>query len=77
MAAFVVDYEQARGALFTPHELELVDAANLALIAYGARCQHSDRTRHPEIGGTEANLWLGLLRQRVEQSLATLVLRAR
>lgn len=64
MVAFIEDYEQARGEPFRPDEREVLDAANLAHIAYGARCQHSDLTRHPELGGTTTNGWIGLLHER-------------
>jgi len=69
MAAFVHDYEDARSVAFTPAEREVLDAANLALVAYGARCQHSDLRHHPEIGGTDTSGFLRLLRERGEQAL--------
>ena len=70
MAAFVDDYEHVRGAAFTADERDMLDAANLALIAYGARCQHSDLTKHPEVGGAAGNRWQRLLRERGERALA-------
>jgi len=45
MAAFVGDYEDARGRPFTSTERAVLDAANLYLLTYGARCEHSDHTR--------------------------------
>ena len=69
MRTFVDDYEQARGGPFTTYERELLDAANLFLCAYGARCQHSDMSLHPEIGGTTRSHWLQLLRDRGEHAL--------
>jgi hypothetical protein len=69
MRAFVRDYEVARGRRFDGAELEAADAANLFLCAYGARCQHSDATRHPELGrGVEAPFFR-LLRERGERGL--------
>jgi aminoglycoside phosphotransferase (APT) family kinase protein len=69
MRAFVHDYETARGAAFTDAEWELLDAANLAICAYGARCQHSDMAVHPEIGGLETTRWCRLLRERGDGGL--------
>ena len=64
MLAFVADYESARGRLFDADEREALDAANLAMVAYGARCQHSDLYLQPEFGDTSAIGWLRLLRDR-------------
>jgi hypothetical protein len=64
MVAFVEDYEAARGSRFGSAERGQLDAANLALIAYGARCQHSDVTLHPELGSSASNRFLRLLRER-------------
>ncbi|MDY7100450.1 MAG: phosphotransferase [Actinomycetota bacterium] len=64
MAAFVADYEDVRGTRFTLSEWELVDAANLALISYGARCQHSDVTLRPGIGAGADTRWLRALTER-------------
>ena len=66
MRAFVADYERARGASFNPSELEALDAANLAMIAYGARCQHSDQLLRPDLGDNAAIGWPRLLRERGE-----------
>ena len=67
MHAFVDDYARARGRGFDGKECALLDAANLALCAYGARCQHSNRTLYPELGGADDTGWLRLLRQRGER----------
>ncbi len=40
--AFVAAYEDARGAPFSPDERDLLDAARGYVVAYGARCEHSD-----------------------------------
>ncbi len=40
--AFVVAYERARGAPFDRAERDLLDAAHGYVVAYGARCEHSD-----------------------------------
>ena len=57
---------RARGAAFTADELEALDAANLALLAYGARCLHSDATFHPELlpDGPRSVGWFRLLEAR-------------
>ena len=62
MRAFVADYERARGTPFAPSELDALDAANLAMIAYGARCQHSDQLLRPDLGDNVAIGWPRLLR---------------
>jgi hypothetical protein len=67
MRLFVEDFESARGAPFGPAEREQLDAANLFLCAYGARCQHSDMTMHPETGRTQNSGWYRLLRERGKQ----------
>ncbi|MGI9100402.1 MAG: hypothetical protein ACR2H2_18245 [Solirubrobacteraceae bacterium] len=41
--AFVADYEAARGTPFTPEERQATSAGIVAALAYGARCEHSDR----------------------------------
>lgn len=60
-AAFVSDYEQARGQPFTAREQAVVEAAALLNAAYAARCEHSDRLRcwdhdRPDDGGLAARL---------------------
>ena len=69
MRSFVADYEQARGEAFDAEEREALDSANLFLCAYGARCQHSDRSKHPEILGAQDPGWIRLLRERGEHAL--------
>ena len=69
MRAFVGDYERARGAPFAPSELDALDAANLAMIAYGARCQHSDQLLRPDLGDNVAIGWPRLLPPRGEHCL--------
>jgi hypothetical protein len=64
MIAFVRDYERARGRPFDAADRELLDAANLSLIAYGARCQHSDSRLQPDLARPESTCWPRLLRQR-------------
>jgi hypothetical protein len=64
MRGFVADYERARGRAFSPVERSLLDAANLFTVAYGARCQHSDRTLHAELAGPPDGGWVRLLRER-------------
>jgi Phosphotransferase enzyme family len=53
--AFIADYEEARGAPFTPAERRTADLALVRSLAYGARCEHSDAltdfgTRPPDAG---------------------------
>jgi hypothetical protein len=67
MRSFIEDYVEVRGGGFSPRESEHVDASNLALCAYGARCQHSDRIMAPGISGGQDVGWLRLLRQRGER----------
>jgi len=44
MAAFIVDYEVARGRPFTANQRETAEAALLYRLAYLARCEYSDAT---------------------------------
>jgi len=69
MRAFVTDYEHARGHPFRPAEREALDAANLAMIAYAARCQHSDQLLCPDLGDHAAIGWPRLLRERGDRCL--------
>ncbi len=69
MQSFVGDYERARGTRFDGAEREVLDAANLFACAYGARCQHSDMTKHPAIARTASSAWYRLLRERGENTL--------
>ena len=71
MRAFVADYERARGTAFTPRELDALDAANLAMIAYGARTQHSDQLLRPDLGDNSEIGWPRLLRERGERCFGT------
>jgi hypothetical protein len=64
MRSFVAEYEQARGEAFTDEEREILDAANLLLCAYGARCQHSDMVLHPELIRAPIPRWFRLLVER-------------
>ena len=48
----------------------MLDAANLAMIAYAARCQHSDQLLRPDLGDNAAIGWPRLLRERGERGLA-------
>jgi aminoglycoside phosphotransferase (APT) family kinase protein len=40
---FIADYESARGAPFTAEQRRTTSAGLVAALAYGARCEHSDR----------------------------------
>jgi hypothetical protein len=48
MAAFVDDYETARGRPFTAAERRLLAASMVASLAYGARCEHADPGAPPD-----------------------------
>lgn len=67
MAGFVADYVSARGHPFGSEELALVDAANLMVIAYAARCEHSDRKLHAELAPEGPRSWTSLLEARAER----------
>jgi Ser/Thr protein kinase RdoA (MazF antagonist) len=41
--SFIADYERARGTPFTPEERQVIAAGMVGFLAYGARCEHSDR----------------------------------
>jgi len=41
-SAFINEYEEARGRVFTSRERELAQAEQIYRLAYGARCDHSD-----------------------------------
>lgn len=71
MRAFVDDYERARGSRFNHRQGGLLDAANLALCAYGARCQHSNVVLHPQVAEAHNSGWIRLLRQRGERCFIT------
>jgi hypothetical protein len=65
MRAFVAEYEQARGEAFDAGQRQLLDAANMLLVAYGARCQHSDVVLAALPGARADGGWMALLRERV------------
>jgi hypothetical protein len=69
-AAFISDYEAARGGGFTEGERHTADGAHLYSVAYGARCEHSDAALgiFPDAGVDQG--WRGLLRARGERWLA-------
>jgi hypothetical protein len=69
MAEFVAEYEEARGTDFGRDETDAVDAANLLLIAYGARCQSSDLTNTSNCDPTSSQGWVRLLNERSESGL--------
>ncbi len=54
-SAFVNEYEEARGRRFASRDRELVDAAQIYRLAYGARCEHSDSLLgvFPDVDGGE------------------------
>jgi hypothetical protein len=58
MAAFVADYEEAAGRVFTPNERRTADAAATYVLAYTARCEHC--TAVPGVPDSELSI---LLRQ--------------
>lgn len=58
---FVADYERERGRRFDDAERTMLQAATVALCAYGARCEHSDRVLHPDLAPPSGSGWDGLL----------------
>lgn len=62
---FIQDYQRARQRPFREHNAERIDAASTALIAYGARCEHSDRQLRPDLALADNQGWTGLLRARL------------
>jgi len=69
MRTFVADYQNAREMSFDRDELEVVDAANLILIAYVARCQHSDILLSHDSTTSDPESWIELLLERDELGL--------
>lgn len=69
MRGFIFDYERARGEDFDESERDIVDAANLLLIAYGARCQHSDALLTHDSSFIVSRSWIELLRERSTRGL--------
>lgn len=67
--AFVAAYEAARGAPFDPDERDLLDAAHGYVVAYGARCEHSDD--HTGRGAPGVDGWRRLLAARADADLRT------
>ena len=63
-----MDYQDARGA-FGEGELDAADAANLLQVAYGARCQHSDKELSGDSSTNQAGGWIALLLERREAGL--------
>jgi hypothetical protein len=68
MAEFIGEYEEARGMDFVRDDLDIVDAANLLLVAYGARCQSSDLTNTSNSNPSSQG-WATLLSERGESGL--------
>jgi hypothetical protein len=67
MRAFLSDYQEARGSCFDFGELRAVNAANLIVVAYGARCQLSDTRRASDSSINQG--WVDLLLERGEFGL--------
>jgi hypothetical protein len=70
MRSFVSHYEEARGKPFDAEERRTLDAANLWLCAYGARCQHSDLVLDGEPLTDRESGWTRLLRERGSQAFS-------
>jgi hypothetical protein len=58
VAAFVTDYEEARGSRFSPAERAAIDAAGTYSIAYTARCEHAIDPRVAEYPAGSAREFL-------------------
>jgi hypothetical protein len=70
MSAFVADYEAERGSRFTNDERSVVEAANLMVLAYCSRCEHSDRVLQPHPAPATGG-WASLLERRSTTVLAS------
>jgi hypothetical protein len=70
MRSFVELYEEARGRSFDAEERMTLDAANLWLCAYGARCQHSDLVLDGALLSEGKSSWMRLLRERGSRAFA-------
>jgi hypothetical protein len=58
---FVTEYEHARGAPFGVDDHRWIAASMVAILAYGARCEHADTAEaHPRVGDSHQGL-LGTL----------------
>lgn len=69
MRSFVADYAVERGRTFATEERAALDAANLLLCAYSARCEHSDQRLRPELVPPPEQGWRALLRRRATEPL--------
>jgi len=67
-AAFIADYERARGAPFDARELDAADAAHVYTLAYGARCQHSDAVLKIFGEASEEDGYISHLRERARRA---------
>lgn len=67
--AFVAAYEEARGQPFDRDERDLLDAAHGYVVAYGARCEHSDE-RTGRAASPAHDGWRRLLEARAPVALA-------
>src|SRR5205085_1344548 len=72
MAAFVAEYEAARGTEFTEPERRLVAASMVASLSYGARCEHADRGEPPAGDDCQRALLQRLGRPLLDQGLDAL-----
>ncbi|MHB8378574.1 MAG: hypothetical protein ACYDB2_01485 [Acidimicrobiales bacterium] len=70
MREFVREYEGLRGEEFDAGERDTVDASNLLMIAYGARCQVSDSMLTPDFIPVSERSWVELLKERGELGIA-------
>jgi hypothetical protein len=66
--AFVADYEVARGRSLDDDEIRVLSAAQMWVVSYGARCQHSDDTLglFPDVDHSFG--WPRLLRELLKKS---------
>jgi hypothetical protein len=57
MGAFILEYEHARGTPFTVEDRRWIAASIVAVLAYGARCEHADTVAdHPRVGDSHQGL---------------------
>jgi len=69
IAAFIAEYEDARGSSLDPDELVV---GLLATLTYGARCEHADRSEHAATDDSFTGLLRGLGARMLRDGLAVL-----
>jgi hypothetical protein len=70
--AFVSEYEAARGEIFTTEESDILAAAMVASLAYGARCEHGDIGQPPAGDDSQRGLLTALGEALLDDGLGAL-----